>query len=379
MTLAPFTESRPRYQQIAEELTQRIRGGEYPAGALMPSFAALGEQYAVSQITVRQAIRLLVEQGLVRTVPGKGTIATNRSPRETTCVEHRVGVLLPTVKGWSGLYPALFEELHDLQRDILMKPLPLATPFQAHPERARFELDALRATCGGGLILFGDRFLVEMFLQERRPGEFAVCLENSDGIPASVPVVSSDSFGGTFALTRHLIRLGHRRIAYLDALWLRQPEAERLRPGTTHEQRFAGYRAAMESAGLAPCLPRDLLGALLERQDPGNVASLIRRPGMPTALISFNDRYARDIRARLSSAGVAVPQEVSLAGYDNESQVLGGDWLTSLDQNGPELARQLVRLLHGERERLLHRGQEAAPRILVPPLLLIRDSVAPPA
>src|SRR6266511_2852312 len=43
---------RPKYEQVASDLTDRIRSGEYPAGKLLPTLTQLGEQYAVSQITV---------------------------------------------------------------------------------------------------------------------------------------------------------------------------------------------------------------------------------------------------------------------------------------------------------------------------------------
>jgi LacI family transcriptional regulator len=375
---ATTLDERPKYRQIAADLVERLREGDYPPGELLPTLTQLGERYAVSQITVRQAIRLLIEQGLVRTVPGKGTIATGGAQRESASVEHRVGVLIPSLPCWSELFTALCAELHTLGHDILMKPLAIGGDFHSQVERARFELQAVRATCGSGLIMFGDRLLVETFLRDRRTDEVGVCLESRNGIPATVPMVSTDSFGGTFVLTRHLIALGHRRIAYLESYLLRDTASDRMQPGTTHEQRFAGYRAALRSAGLAPSLPRDLLLAFLESTDPEEVARLLRRPAMPTALICFNDQMAERAFALLTAAGVTVPAEISLAGYDNTSKLRGGDWLTSLDQNGPELARQLVRLLHGERERLRHRRAEAAPRILVPPILHPRASVAPP-
>src|SRR5438128_5102580 len=93
-------------------------------------------------------------------------------------------------------------------------------------------------------------FLVEMFLSRRRPPEAGVCLENSNGIPPTMPLVTTDNFGGTFALTRHLLALGHTRIAYLARLVLKDPASSRLLPGTTQQQRMAGYLAAMHSAGL---------------------------------------------------------------------------------------------------------------------------------
>ena len=63
----------PAYAQLASLIKQRIAGGEYPPGSRIPSEASIGQSYGVAVMTVRQAIRLLVEQGLLRRVHGSGT------------------------------------------------------------------------------------------------------------------------------------------------------------------------------------------------------------------------------------------------------------------------------------------------------------------
>jgi GntR family transcriptional regulator len=63
----------PIYRQIAAVITKRIEDGTYPPRRAIPSEAALGEEFDVSRNTIRAAIRLLGEQGLVTTVAGRGT------------------------------------------------------------------------------------------------------------------------------------------------------------------------------------------------------------------------------------------------------------------------------------------------------------------
>lgn len=63
----------PIYQQIAAVIRQRIADGVYPPRRAIPSEADMCEEFGVSRNTVRAAIRLLGEEGLVRTVRGKGT------------------------------------------------------------------------------------------------------------------------------------------------------------------------------------------------------------------------------------------------------------------------------------------------------------------
>lgn len=63
----------PAYAQLAHILRSQIAAGLLPPGAQLPSTAQLCERYQVSAMTVRRAIRILVDQGVIRTQPGRGT------------------------------------------------------------------------------------------------------------------------------------------------------------------------------------------------------------------------------------------------------------------------------------------------------------------
>ncbi len=66
------------YEVVARRLERRIRGGEFAWHAPLPSEPALAEWYGVSRTTVRSAIRLLTERGMVEVRKGKGTYVTWR-------------------------------------------------------------------------------------------------------------------------------------------------------------------------------------------------------------------------------------------------------------------------------------------------------------
>jgi DNA-binding GntR family transcriptional regulator len=68
------------YRRIADELRQQIETGVLAAGAMAPSEAALTAQYEVSRGTVRAALSLLVDGGLIEVVPGQGRRVTGVSP-----------------------------------------------------------------------------------------------------------------------------------------------------------------------------------------------------------------------------------------------------------------------------------------------------------
>ncbi len=73
----------PLYQQVADDLKQRIEKGEYMAGQMIPSEAKLCEMYQVSRITIRSAISKLVEEEVLVKRHGKGTfVQTTKIPSE---------------------------------------------------------------------------------------------------------------------------------------------------------------------------------------------------------------------------------------------------------------------------------------------------------
>lgn len=70
----------PIYRQIAAVIASRITNGTYQPNRLVPSEAAICEEFDVSRRTARSAYAVLSEQGLIVTVPGKGTYVAERKP-----------------------------------------------------------------------------------------------------------------------------------------------------------------------------------------------------------------------------------------------------------------------------------------------------------
>jgi DNA-binding GntR family transcriptional regulator len=62
------------YVQLADDLAARIERGEYPVGSRLPSEAELAEHYGTAKMTVRRALEVLRERGLVRTLHGRGSV-----------------------------------------------------------------------------------------------------------------------------------------------------------------------------------------------------------------------------------------------------------------------------------------------------------------
>lgn len=86
----------PRYQEIADDLRRRLDEGEWPVGTTLPAISDLQEEYDVPGLnTIRQAQSLLVEEGLLNPVQGRGTfvIALPRPPGDRASLKQALGEL----------------------------------------------------------------------------------------------------------------------------------------------------------------------------------------------------------------------------------------------------------------------------------------------
>jgi LacI family transcriptional regulator len=200
----------------------------------------------------------------------------------------------------------------------------------------------------------------------RRAGVPIVFLGLSE--PWADSVGPHDSAGGLLA-TKHLLDLGHRRIAYV-----RTPLVER----SGDQARYAGYRTAMRGAGAAPVPAWTwTLGSRTvlvgRRAVPFELA--IKGSSAPTALFASNDVGAIALIEACEIAGLMVPDAVSAIGFDDIGIArLHRISLTTISQPLDFQAEQAVRLLL---ERIENPG--IAPRhVRVPVELCVRRSTAAP-
>ena len=180
---------------------------------------------------------------------------------------------------------------------------------------------------------------------------------------AAADVVRTDDVAGGRLATRHLLDRGHRRIVYLDA-----------KRASGSSERRLGYRRAMRSSGEPVRL---LPGGTTEEDGIAAARQLLaeREAGQepaPTAVFAFNDRCALGLMTTLRAAGLHVPRDVSVVGYD-DSRVARMPWvdLTTIRQDTSLLATQAVAMAA---ERIENLGP--ARDVVVPPELIVRGTSA---
>ena len=184
---------------------------------------------------------------------------------------------------------------------------------------------------------------------------------------ADVDTVRCDSEGGAHAAAQHLIRLGHRDIAVLGG----SPDV------SVAVERVAGARRAFAEAGLPLGEERVLHGRPDVRSGAEMARAALSLLPRPTALLATNNFIAVGAFSALRDAGLSVPDDLSLAGFDDLPASLVVDpFLTVVSQPAYEMGRQGTALLLA---RLRGNGPQATQDIVLPTELVLRRSTARPA
>jgi LacI family transcriptional regulator len=337
-------------------------------------------QFAQQRLTIRQIADLAgVSIATVsRVLNGRGDVSddtrelVSRVIRENGYTANRsarglsagrtglVGILVPLV------YPAYFSAIVAgaaqalSERDLQI----VLSPTGAVHDREVSVLDRLHALTDGALIILPEESSEE--LERLLDGGYRfVVLDPLMPLDERIPAVSAAHTSGADQAIRHLLELGHRRIAHITGP----------RGWVATEDRRRGYRAALATAGI---LPDPALEIEAEPEiRPGREAALrlLELSERPTAIFAFNDNIAIGAIQAARARGLRVPEDISIVGFDDvEHATIVTPMLTTVRQPLAEMGRTAVsllnRLLEGQRFETLH--VELATR------LVVRESTAPP-
>ena len=178
----------------------------------------------------------------------------------------------------------------------------------------------------------------------------------------NVDCVLNDEFVGARLAIDHLHALGHRRITHITG-----------GTGAGASDRKAAYQAAMAGLGLKAEI--DIIaGDFTEQAGHVSARAIMKRKVMPTAILAANDLVAVGLISEFRSAGLRVPQDISIVGYDNS--MLAGLSLVSLTTVQQPLSALGQTATQFMLERLA--GRTSPTNLELAPSLVVRDSTAAP-
>jgi DNA-binding LacI/PurR family transcriptional regulator len=270
-----------------------------------------------------------------------------------------VGVVISDIENpwWVEVARGLEETFRQPRLRLL-----LADP-QVEPSVSDELVDAFLELRVDGLILVGAQPMTESMKAATNvvPTVFASFV--APGIRRVDCVAGDDEVGIALAVD-HLADLGHRRILHVG--------------GSNHQTavaRRAGYESAMRRRGLGA----EIQVAYAEPNDQSGYDAAMRllvSSNRPTAIVAFNDVVAIGVLSAADELGIAVPDQLSLTGYDNTRlSAIRHLSLTTVDPNSNEQGRIAATYLLERLERPTRRARES----LVEPRLVVRSSTARPS
>lgn len=247
------------------------------------------------------------------------------------------------------------ERCHELGYRLLMQPLESADPGLVQDVLALVDEAHL-----DGLILSPPLTempeLIDALDKRKLPYvRIAPGLRKGHGLATTM-----DDVAAAREITRHLIDLGHRAIAFISG-----PESH-----VSSADRLAGYRQALEAGGITfdPAL---VIAGDYSFQSGGAAArALFGRDPRPTAIFAGNDDMAAGALAAAHEADIAVPEALSIAGFD-DSDLARAVWppLTTI--------RQPVRELAYAAADLMLAGNATSPQMTLEHELKVRATTGP--
>ena len=246
---------------------------------------------------VSDATRRRIERIATRLRYSPNSAARSLITRRT----HTIGVLLP------DLYGEFFSEVIRGIDVVAQRNGYHMLVSSSHSEQQALEaaLGAMRGRVDGLIVMSPD--LDQRRLRSSLAACSAVVLLNCAANAPGFDAIKIDNVGGASAMTRHLLELGHRRIGFIRGA----------AGNVDAEERRRGFRSALRRARVEHDATLEVPGDFTESGGYRAATQLLARSPRPTAIFAANDSMAIGALSALREAGVAVPAEMVVVGFDD--------------------------------------------------------------
>jgi LacI family transcriptional regulator len=339
----------------------------------VPSTATIHDVADRAGVSIKTVSRVLNKEPNVRIETREKVLAAAEALR------YRPSVSARSLAGSRSFLIALFLDnpsaayVSDVQRGAVTRCREAGYHLVVEPldSAARDAGDLVRATMAtlrpDGAILsppVGDRPLILEALTEMRAPYVRMA---PDGDIDRAPYVYMDDHQAAYEMTRHLLTLGHRDIGFI----IGHPDH-----GASH-QRMDGFMQAMREQGVSVAKERVEQGFFSFQSGYEAAERILGRASRPTAVFASNDDMALGVLAVAHRFGLAVPTDLSVAGFDDTPAATTiAPQLTTVRQPTFAMANAAAdMLISGAGER---RANGHPPSRLLPFDIIVRESTAPP-
>lgn len=303
-----------KYKNVADQLrTEILEQDTYLKSKKLPTEQELMQRYRVSRQTIRQALSLLFEEGLIIKKQGSGTYLSDRaiSPARTS---GSIAILTPFAG--DATFPAMLWDIQTILSDSDFQTRVFSTENRF--DRERNILQSLLEMPPRGILAVGTHTAfpnpnLDLYRRLLALGTSIVFFGSGYPDLPEVPLLSPDEFSGGYRITSHLIRSHHTKIAGI----FRRDDRRGL-------LRWYGCACALRDHSLLSCdrdffwYETDQTGNLSDPFDPSALSSFLDEI-LPrcTAVICQDDEAAYFLIRELLRRGIRIPDDISVTGFDN--------------------------------------------------------------
>lgn len=335
-----------KYKRLADILRREIKSGAIPQGSRLPTEKELSAKYAMSRQTVRHALQILTDEGLIQRRQGSGSYPT---PQSASTQSMQIAVVVTFLDDY--IFPRV---LHDAQS--VLSQHGYSTAVYITDNRVGTEREILQRLLEdppAGLLVEGTKTALpnpnlDLYQQFQKLGIPIVFFHSSYPGLSGAPCVADDNFGGGYALAQHLIAQGHRRIGGL----FKSDDIQ-------GPQRYQGVTCALREQDL-PILDQAFCWYdtearlhMVQHRDSDLLRNFITtRFTEVSAVVCYNDEIAHLLIGHLLALGRRVPEDLAVVSFDNSyySQI-GPVRITSMrhkdHKTGGLAAQELLTLMQG--------------------------------
>lgn len=328
-----------KYQSISAAIRDEIMSGQFPDGSMLPTEGQFAERFSVSRQTIRQALSILVQEGLIAKQRGSGSRVHLQAGRPRS---GNIAVIATYISDY--IFPGILREAEAVLAANKCTAILAATHNSIYNERTILT-DFLNKPIDGILVEGTKTALpnpnLDLYAEFMERGVPIVFFNGYYTALGGTVAVYADNYGGGYELVRYLLQKGHQTIAGI----FKSDDIQ-------GHQRYSGYINALRDAGRMRSESTVLWYTTESREDvlTDETAAILANC---SAVVCYNDEVAFRLVPLLQSAGLRVPQDVAVVSFDDSTlSEISPVKITSLsygDRNiGRISAEKLMRLIAGE-------------------------------
>ncbi len=304
-----MSERKVKYLEISDFFKREIAGGKLIAGDKLPTEFEMARMFSVSRHTVRQAIFDLEKDSYIYRKKGIGAFCADNN-KEVLKKEKMVMVITTYISDY--IFPNIIRGIEEVLSKRGYGILLFSTNNQKKKEAEHLErllnyniVGAIVEPTASATVNINKEYYIEL---NKRKIPYIMINAEYENLNNSY-VVMNDEKGG-YLLCNHLIQNGHIKIAGI----FKEDDLQGVR-------RRQGYIKALKSNNIK--IDHNIIGGYKTFEEEfypyAFTKSILSREDRPSAIVCYNDKIAVQVIKAVRELGLKVPEDISIAGYDNEA------------------------------------------------------------